>query len=179
MDTPKAMKRSLSASTVRTVAKSTGAIDRALETLLEERPLSPTASTASRPFTEKQRESVTKSPKLPVRSHTSPTLPSGRLEQHRGSSARRPRARVCVRCENAIDDGRWIQMEGGNVLCDKCWKNMYLPKVRPPVASASLYVLPASAPARCDVVGAPTFGIRPGQSRLMHFILDGVLVPAL
>ena len=35
-----------------------------------------------------------------------------------------------MRCEKAIEDGRWIQMEGGNVLCDKCWKNMYLPKVR-------------------------------------------------
>ena len=31
--------------------------------------------------------------------------------------------------DKTIDDGRWIQMEGGGVMCDKCWKNMYLPKV--------------------------------------------------
>jgi hypothetical protein len=29
-----------------------------------------------------------------------------------------------------IEDGRWIQMDEGNVLCERCWKNMYLPKVR-------------------------------------------------
>ena len=142
IDSPQAMmKRSLSASTARTVSKSTGAIERAMETLLEDdSPLSPTASTSSRPFTETQRESVAKSPKLPTRSHTSPTLPSGRLEQRRSGASTKsrapPRARVCVRCEKRIDDGRWIQMEGGSVLCDKCWKNMYLPKVRhslPPV----------------------------------------------
>ena len=139
MDTPKAMKRSLSASTVRTVAKSTGAIDRAMETLLEDGdPFSPTASAASlpAPFAERdrdsQRDSVTKSPKLPTRSHTSPTLPSGRgsgAEQRRSGASKRPRVRVCVRCEQKIDDGRWIAMEGGSVLCDRCWKNMYLPKV--------------------------------------------------
>ncbi len=137
-NSPRLPQRSLSASTattsygVRTIAKSTGALDRAMETLFEDNPTSPTTSTSSRPFTEKQRESVSKSPKIPTRSHTSPTLSSGRLEE-RKSAQRRPRTKTktCVRCVKPVEDGRWIQMEGGNVLCDKCWKNMYLPKVRP------------------------------------------------
>lgn len=137
-NSPRLPQRSLSASTattsygVRTIAKSTGALDRAMETLFEDNPTSPTTSTSSRPFTEKQRESVSKSSKIPTRSHTSPTLSSGRLEE-RKSAQRRPRTKTktCVRCVKPVEDGRWIQMEGGNVLCDKCWKNMYLPKVRP------------------------------------------------
>ncbi|RPD66403.1 hypothetical protein L226DRAFT_566840 [Lentinus tigrinus ALCF2SS1-7] len=128
-ESPRLPQRSLSASTSRTIAKSTGALDRAMETLFEESPTSPTTSTGSRPFTEAQRDSVSKSPKLPMRSHTSPTLSSGRLEQ-RKSAQRRPKTKTCVRCEKTIEDGRWIQMEGGNVLCDRCWKNMYLPKCR-------------------------------------------------
>ncbi|KAI0723967.1 hypothetical protein C8T65DRAFT_704616 [Cerioporus squamosus] len=119
-ESPRLPQRSLSASTSRTIAKSTGAL---------EQPGVPTTSTSSRPFAEAQRDSVSKSPKVPMRSHTSPTLSSGRLEQRR-STQRRPATRACVRCEKTIEDGRWIQMEGGNVLCDKCWKNMYLPKCR-------------------------------------------------
>ncbi|KAI0672949.1 hypothetical protein C8Q78DRAFT_970047 [Trametes maxima] len=149
--------RSLSTSTAtsaysaRTLAKSTGALDRAMETLFEDSPLSPTTSVGSRPFaSDRQRESVgAKSPKLPMRSHTSPTLPSSSSSRASSSSAsasaaaggagkgdarktpsKRPRTRICLRCEKVIDDGRWIQVEGGNVLCDKCWKNMYLPKCR-------------------------------------------------
>ncbi|KAI0647331.1 hypothetical protein C8Q79DRAFT_620800 [Trametes meyenii] len=145
---------STSAFPARTLAKSTGALDRAMETLFEDSPLSPTTSVGSRPFASDggQRESVlgggtAKSPKLPTRSHTSPTLPSsssssssrasssaaaggpGRGEA-RKTPSKRPRTRICLRCEKVIDDGRWIQVEGGNVLCDKCWKNMYLPKCR-------------------------------------------------
>jgi len=35
-----------------------------------------------------------------------------------------------VRCSSKIEDERWIPVDGGGVLCDKCWKNMYLPKCR-------------------------------------------------
>ncbi|KAI0780658.1 hypothetical protein BD413DRAFT_462349 [Trametes elegans] len=145
-DSPHMPKRTLSASTAsssytaRTVAKSTGALDRAMETLFEDSPVSPTTSSGSgagaRPFAvDGVRDSVGgKSPKLPVRSHTSPTLPSSarpsEAARKAAGKAKRPRVRTCIRCERTIDDGRWIQMEGGNVLCDKCWKNMYLPKCR-------------------------------------------------
>ncbi|TFK92297.1 hypothetical protein K466DRAFT_241142 [Polyporus arcularius HHB13444] len=125
-ESPRLPQRSLSASTSRTIAKSTGALERAMETLFEDGPSSPTTSTG---FTETQRDSISKSPKVPMRSHTSPTLSTGRLEQRR-STQRRPTTKACVRCERTIEDGRWIQMEGGSVLCDKCWKNMYLPKCR-------------------------------------------------
>jgi len=38
---------------------------------------------------------------------------------------------TCMRCSKPIEDKRWIRMENGRgVLCDKCWKNMYLPKCR-------------------------------------------------
>ncbi|KAJ7632754.1 hypothetical protein FB45DRAFT_744696, partial [Roridomyces roridus] len=40
------------------------------------------------------------------------------------------KTKVCVRCEKKIDDGKWVQMDGGRVLCETCWKNMYLPKCR-------------------------------------------------
>ncbi|PIL24239.1 hypothetical protein GSI_13992 [Ganoderma sinense ZZ0214-1] len=152
---PRAPQRSLSSSTAasssytpRTPSKSTGALDRVMETLMEDGPTSPTASTVSslrmpadsptnRDRT-KDRESATKSPKLPMRSHTSPTLPSNRLTaleradggKPRSASTKRPRTRTCVRCVKPIEDGRWIQVEGGSVLCDRCWKNMYLPKCR-------------------------------------------------
>ena len=40
-------------------------------------------------------------------------------------------ALTCLRCSKDIEDKRWISVENGRgVLCDKCWKNMYLPKVR-------------------------------------------------
>lgn len=39
------------------------------------------------------------------------------------------RVLTCMRCSRDIEDRRWIRVEGGGVLCDKCWKNMYLPKV--------------------------------------------------
>ncbi|KAI0032269.1 hypothetical protein K488DRAFT_86006 [Vararia minispora EC-137] len=39
--------------------------------------------------------------------------------------------RQCVRCGEVIEDGRWVKVESGNgVLCEKCWKGMYLPKCR-------------------------------------------------
>jgi PDZ and LIM domain protein 5/6/7 len=39
------------------------------------------------------------------------------------------KVKVCVRCEKRIDDGKWIAMENSSVLCERCWKNLYLPKV--------------------------------------------------
>src|SRR6266403_2701664 len=36
---------------------------------------------------------------------------------------------TCIRCSKDIEDKRWISVENGRgVLCDKCWKHMYLPK---------------------------------------------------
>ena len=70
---------------------------------------SPTPKTA--PLApEGQRDSVSRPPKLPVRSHTSPTLGKG------AKSSGRQKERLCTRCTNVIEDGRWIQMEGGSVL---------------------------------------------------------------
>lgn len=132
-----------SAYTVRMAAKSTGALERpiAMETLLEQHegdppspgagPASPTASSVSSPAVfpaqlaadAGQRDSMR--PKLPTRAHTSPGLGPGRPE-----GKRRPRAKTCLKCEVRIEDGRWILMEGGGVMCDRCWKNMYLPKCR-------------------------------------------------
>jgi len=41
------------------------------------------------------------------------------------------KALTCLRCSKDIEDKRWISVENGRgVLCDKCWKNMYLPKCR-------------------------------------------------
>ncbi|KAJ3492091.1 hypothetical protein NLI96_g217 [Meripilus lineatus] len=129
---PPVLQRTLSSSTatssysIRTTAKSTGALDRAMETLLEETSAE-TASGSSNSLSEgNNRDS--KPPKLPMRSHTSPTLGAGRPESKHGGKRKTAKVRVCAKCEKQIDDGRWIQMEGGNVLCDKCWKNMYLPK---------------------------------------------------
>ncbi|KAI0082836.1 hypothetical protein K474DRAFT_1702811 [Panus rudis PR-1116 ss-1] len=136
---PRVPMRSLSTSTTtssylpRTTAKSTGALDRAMETLFEEEATSPTVTSTSSPallaLGESHRDS--KPPKLPTRSHTSPTLGTGRPDSRHGMGKKRtPKIRVCVKCDKHIDDGRWIQMDGGSVLCDRCWKNMYLPKCR-------------------------------------------------
>ena len=132
---PQLPKRSLSSSTaysIRSAAKSTGALDRTMETLFEEDTTAQTAASASSPamlgLGESPRDS--KPPKLPMRAHTSPTLGAGRPDSRHGAGKRRPpKIRVCAKCDKQIDDGRWIQMDGGTVLCDKCWKNMYLPKV--------------------------------------------------
>ncbi|KAF7363565.1 hypothetical protein MSAN_01013100 [Mycena sanguinolenta] len=48
--------------------------------------------------------------------------------RNRERTPRRPK--VCVRCEKKIEDGKWVSVDGGGVLCEKCWKNMYLPKCR-------------------------------------------------
>ena len=47
-----------------------------------------------------------------------------------GLDRHREKVMKCIRCSTDIEDKRWIRMENGKgVLCDKCWKNMYLPKV--------------------------------------------------
>jgi len=105
---------------------------------MEEDPLSPVSSSSPALFSlglskEGQRDSLSKPPKLPTRSHTSPTLGSGRPESGRGVSSRKrtvSKVKICMKCDNTIDNGKWIPMDGGGVLCDKCWKNMYLPKCR-------------------------------------------------
>ena len=35
----------------------------------------------------------------------------------------------CSRCQTAIESGRWTALHNGRLLCDKCLKEMYLPKV--------------------------------------------------
>lgn len=127
--------RSLSQSTtytVRSAAKSTGALDRSMETVFEEGAMSPTTPSASSPTLgpDFQRDSMR--PKLPMRSHTSPGLSSKNRPDSRASTAgkkKSPKVKQCLKCNKTIDDGRWIRMEGGGVMCGECWKNMYLPKV--------------------------------------------------
>ncbi|KAJ7774986.1 hypothetical protein B0H16DRAFT_1303267 [Mycena metata] len=65
-----------------------------------------------------------------TRSQTSPSRErsSTREDPKPERAARKPK--VCIRCEKKIDDGKWVAMDGGGVLCEKCWKNMYLPKCR-------------------------------------------------
>jgi hypothetical protein len=85
--------------------------------------------------------------KLPARSLTSPQLErhapavplgggavdddrppakgKGVLKKERAAK----KVRACLRCAKTIEDGRWVSVDGGGVLCERCWKNMYLPKV--------------------------------------------------
>ena len=105
----------------RTTSKSTSALDRAMETLRErgEDPMSPPSSTL--PLSP-----PTKSPKLPVRARTTPAMSTKEDGiEHRTRS----RPRTCTKCSKRIEDGRWIKAEGAGVLCERCWKTMYLPKV--------------------------------------------------
>jgi PDZ and LIM domain protein 5/6/7 len=47
-----------------------------------------------------------------------------------GLARHREKTLTCLRCSKDIEDEKWISVENGRgVLCDKCWKNMYLPKV--------------------------------------------------
>ncbi|KAI0093519.1 hypothetical protein BDY19DRAFT_881550 [Irpex rosettiformis] len=79
-------------------------------------------------------------PKLPARANTSPGS-SSRPESRQvsggsgGGAKRRATEKVrkvkaCLKCGESIEDGKWIQMDGAGVMCDRCWKNMYLPKCR-------------------------------------------------
>ena len=137
----------------RSIARSVGALDRAMETLFEDTPLSPTTNASFSPLSptnhippvgmdnyNQTRDSSGKPPKLPTRSHTSPTItkhreldalkPSKSVTSNSSSASNRSRkVKQCASCNKTVEDGRWIPMDGGRVLCDKCWKNMYLPKV--------------------------------------------------
>ena len=64
-----------------------------------------------------------KAPKLPTRSLTSPYTAT--FDEAR----RTKKKKECMRCEKTIEGGRWIATDTGGVLCERCWKNMYLPKV--------------------------------------------------
>jgi len=85
--------------------------------------------------------------KLPTRSMTSPTMerdkalfPSSSTGASGSASGgglvpkkKRPTPKTCMRCKKVVDDGRWVSVgsesKTGGVLCEKCWKGMYLPKV--------------------------------------------------
>lgn len=157
---PRLPTRSLSIATsvsdymTRPAFKSTGALDRAMEALFEDIPPSPTDSVVSasginHPFLasaptdgyNSMRDSSSR-PKLPIRALTSPCVGKPRNDAREGKKASRsltyssssssvPRKyRDCAGCGNNIQVGKWISMDGGGVLCDQCWKNMYLPKCR-------------------------------------------------
>ncbi|TFK54748.1 hypothetical protein OE88DRAFT_951656 [Heliocybe sulcata] len=125
--------RSISDSSYSSSRSGMGALDRAMETLFED-PTSPTTSTTSTSFgpghTGLTKSNTTSNRgsgamKLPTRSHTSPTL-----HTHALGEGNKKRERRCRRCERRIDDGRWVRTDNGGVLCERCWKNMYLPKCR-------------------------------------------------
>ncbi len=69
-----------------------------------------------------------KPPKLPARAKTTGTAPEkSTLEPP--AVRKKSRTRVCLRCEKKIENGRWVKVDTGGALCERCWKNMYLPKV--------------------------------------------------
>jgi hypothetical protein len=70
--------------------------------------------------------STTEKPKLVARARTSTEK---QIEAVREKKEKIRKVRECVKCSRRIEDGRWIQVDGGGVLCEHCWKNMYLPKV--------------------------------------------------
>ncbi|KAG6877029.1 hypothetical protein C0993_010962, partial [Termitomyces sp. T159_Od127] len=62
-------------------------------------------------------------PKIPTRTKSESMSGSGRKER-----VKKPK--VCLKCNEMIENGRWIATESGSVLCERCWKHMYLPKCR-------------------------------------------------
>ena len=81
----------------------------------------------------------------------------------RKDKLRKPR--VCLKCLKNVEDGRWVSSDGGSgVLCERCWKNLYLPKV-PHLFS-------------CCVVGVLTFLVSVedvtclSRSRLYRLLMD-------
>ena len=70
--------------------------------------------------------------KLPARSLTSvlgSAEPSAKGKGVMKKEKAAKKVRTCLRCAKTIEDGRWVSVDGGGVLCERCWKNMYLPKV--------------------------------------------------
>ncbi|OAX30716.1 hypothetical protein K503DRAFT_788282, partial [Rhizopogon vinicolor AM-OR11-026] len=135
--------RACSASSVtHTTMRSGGALERAMETLIEEGAsvsvlasglmLASLAGTSGRVISGKPNRSNTvpapvssehRPPKLLARSCTNPHHPHVHSERV-GVTGEMARVRERERC------GRRIRMDGGNVMCEWCWKNMYLPKCR-------------------------------------------------
>ncbi|EIW84944.1 hypothetical protein CONPUDRAFT_162258 [Coniophora puteana RWD-64-598 SS2] len=124
-----------------------GALERAMETLLEEgASVSLTSSgsvlaSMSKGKAKAQRSNTVpgpapehKTPKPPTRSHTSPAHAHSERVGANGEASRAlervKKQRPCARCDSKIENGRWIEMDGGRVLCEQCWKNLYLPKCR-------------------------------------------------
>lgn len=70
--------------------------------------------------------------RVPARSKTAevrtPEAVRRDMERQKPSSSQK-KVKVCARCEVRIEDGRWVAVDGGRAMCEKCWKNMYLPKV--------------------------------------------------
>ncbi|KAF9448027.1 hypothetical protein P691DRAFT_760277 [Macrolepiota fuliginosa MF-IS2] len=71
-----------------------------------------------------------KPPKLPVRAKTTNDRDKSLLEPLAARKEKVRKLRVCLRCEKRIEDGRWVKVDTGGALCERCWKNMYLPKCR-------------------------------------------------
>jgi hypothetical protein len=107
-----------------------GRLEREMDSLVDDvgRPALSKAKSTGRSFSpEASRVAAdSRTGKLPARSRSPARSGAGKEEPKR---ARKPK--VCLRCERPIEDGKWVQVDGGGVLCEKCWKNMYLPKVRP------------------------------------------------
>lgn len=84
---------------------------------------------------QRQREAAAEQPPTPRRVGTvSGTMGSAHLHERvrtRTESGRSSKPRECVKCGVTIEDGRWVRVESGKgVLCESCWKGMYLPKCR-------------------------------------------------
>lgn len=72
-----------------------------------------------------------KAVKLPMRSLTSPKMDRDKALDGTGVKKERVRkAKVCLKCQKVVDNGRWVSVDKGGVLCERCWKNMYLPRCR-------------------------------------------------
>jgi hypothetical protein len=123
--------------------KSTIGLNKTMEALLEDMPSTADDSPlpAHHTFLHSAPEpssSFSNQPRTPpVRAHTTPTDGNFRRQDAQkparsatvSSSSKSKKTRSCASCDAIIQDGKWIPMDGGGVLCDKCWKNMYLPKV--------------------------------------------------
>ena len=89
---------------------------------------------------------ATKPVKLPTRSLTtaygasSSSIGSSSSSSSSGSSrvggGSLKKTRVCLKCTKVVEDGRWVRADNipgktagsPGVLCETCWKNIYLPK---------------------------------------------------
>ncbi|KAF8333947.1 uncharacterized protein EI90DRAFT_3050388 [Cantharellus anzutake] len=116
-------------------SKSMGALNRSaprqlMDTLTEE-DVSPTTSRvvdpSSVPIAESAKPPSSTEPlKIPSRSMTTPARTNA------PTTRRKRTVRACIRCQKKIEDGRWVAVDQGDggVLCEKDWKDMYLPKCR-------------------------------------------------